>query len=306
MTPDILDAASIPLLAGIGLLAGIIAALMGIGGGLLITPFLNIVGVPLTAAAPTSMATIAVTSLGTTLKNRQTKTLDLRLGIVTAALMLPAVEASTWITKVLAGLDQGIVDGWMRLGFIAVLVASMLVVLRPPAESDAPRGPGPHVRLSSGKQVSFWYLLVGAIAAGCIGSLLGIGGGRILVPLFVGLLAVDLKQALATSSLVICLSACYAAISFFAKGLVDLPAVACLCSGSLVGSWIGATALARCGGGQLKSAYTLLSVAAIVALVLKHLGAAHSAFAVLLTTCVIIGIAALVIAARRIRPEPAP
>ena len=77
-------------------------------------------------------------------------------------------------------------------------------------------------------------LLGGGVAAGLFGSLLGLGGGILIVPLLVALVAYQPKPAMATSLAAILFTAIAAALSHAGAGnvawkegaLIGLPAVA--------------------------------------------------------------------------------
>jgi uncharacterized membrane protein YfcA len=160
------------------------------------------------------------------------------------------------------------------------------------------------VRLGDGRRCSLLRLGLGGSAAGFMGGLLGIGGGRVLVPLFNGPLALELKSAIATSSLCILFSSCYSTASFGAKGLVEWPVAAWLLSGSLPGAALGALALARVDRERLRRTFAGLSLAAMAAMVLATLGWRRSALAVLILACAWVGVEALRTVMRRTPAAP--
>jgi uncharacterized membrane protein YfcA len=86
-------------------------------------------------------------------------------------------------------------------------------------------------------------VFLAAIGAGLFGSLVGVGGGIIIVPLLVGALAVDIRHAIAASLLgVICVSTAGAA-SYLQAGLVDrrlgLTLLMATATGGIVGGYLG-------------------------------------------------------------------
>ena len=274
------------LLAGVGLLAGVVASLLGLGGGLLMTPFLAALGVPLALVVPTSTCAIAGTALLTGVLNwRQRAGGDLRLAAVTTVAMLPALEASTWVNRWLRTLPAGTADTLIGTTFIAMMAWSLWAVLRP--------WPGPGMALGDGRRCSLLRLGIGGTLAGFLGGLLGIGGGRVLVPLFSGPLGLAIKAAIATSSLCILLSACYSAASFSAKGLVDTHTALWLLSGSLPGAWLGTLGLKHVDPERLRRTYGELSIAAMAAMGLSQFGFRLSALALLLAACAWVGWVAL-------------
>jgi uncharacterized membrane protein YfcA len=81
------------VLLGIGLLAGILSGLVGVGGGVVVVPGLEVVlGAGDLLAKGTSLLTIIPTSVSGTVSNLRRRTVDLRVGLtigVTAAVASP-------------------------------------------------------------------------------------------------------------------------------------------------------------------------------------------------------------------------
>ncbi|MBQ6453026.1 MAG: TSUP family transporter, partial [Coriobacteriales bacterium] len=74
---------AILLCAVFGILVGMAAGLLGIGGGGLISPFLRIVmGVPGLVATATSLMAIIPTAISGTLGHMRTRTINLRMGLL--------------------------------------------------------------------------------------------------------------------------------------------------------------------------------------------------------------------------------
>ena len=65
-------------------------------------------------------------------------------------------------------------------------------------------------------QLIFSAIIIGALAA-LLGSLLGVGGGIIMVPAFKGFLGLSMKQAIATSLAVMIVTASVSLSSFSVK-----------------------------------------------------------------------------------------
>jgi uncharacterized membrane protein YfcA len=283
------------VLIAIGLLAGVIASLLGLGGGMLMTPFLAGLGLPLPLVVPTSTCAIAGTAAMTGLLNwRQRNGGDLRLAVLITLAMVPALEASTWINRWLRGLSPVLADGLIGGLFIVMMAWSLYAVLRPGKPMAGPDPwPGPGMRLGDGRRCSLARLGLGGSAAGLMGGLLGVGGGRVLVPLFSGPLGLDIKAAIATSSLCILFSSCYSTASFGAKGLVEWPVAAWLLAGSLPGAWLGSLALARVDRERLRRTFAGLSIAAMAAMALAPFGWRRTALAILVCACAWVGWVAL-------------
>lgn len=159
-------------LAAVGALAGVLAGLLGIGGGIIIVPALFTLfsvlevdaGVRMPLAVGTSLSTIIVT---TTISARA----HYRRGAVDMALL------RAWAPWILLGVIVGLLvagfapQGVMLLVFATVaLVVAGYMALAPEGvrvADDLPRGPGRWLMAS----------LIGGIS-----SIMGIGGGTLSVP----------------------------------------------------------------------------------------------------------------------------
>ncbi len=107
---------------------------------------------------------------------------------------------------------------------------------------------------------------VGA-AAGFMAGLFGVGGGAVLVPGMVLLLAFTQHQAHATSLAAILLTAPAAAAGFALGGEVDVLAAVSVVLGAVPGAWVGSSVMAHISEARLRQGFAvvLLLVAARLA-----------------------------------------
>ena len=167
---------SLLLFPVLGAIAGILAGLLGIGGGLVLVTalvwLLPLYGVPdsaaVHAALATSLASVVLTGLSSAWSHS-------RRGSVlwsTVAWMVPGVLLGGWLGTLFAVR----VDGqWLKFGVVAycgIAGLQMLLSRTPPAGGVGvvPRGPG---------------MSAAGVGIGAVSSLVGIGGGSMTVPLLV-------------------------------------------------------------------------------------------------------------------------
>lgn len=158
----------------LGLFAGIVAGLLGVGGGLIIVPVLaalfSVQGFAVEhlvqLAVGTSLATIVFTSLSSMRAHHQRGAVDWSI----MARLSTGIVAGGWL--------GGVAAVWMGGALLAVLfgafelvVATQMAFGRPPAPHR--QTPGPLRNAAAG-------MLIGALSA-----LLGIGGGTLTVPYLV-------------------------------------------------------------------------------------------------------------------------
>ena len=176
-------------LAALGLCTGFLAGLLGIGGGMIMVPFitaiLNARGIPpnlaVKMAIATSMATIIFTSISSVRAHHQRG--SVRWDIVkmlAPGIVLGAALASMGVFSLLKG-------KWLALlfaAFVAFSATQMLLNKKPQASRTLP---GPAGLLGAGTGIGFLSGLVGA------------GGGFVSVP-FMAWCNVAIHNAVATSA----------------------------------------------------------------------------------------------------------
>jgi len=208
-----------------GVLAGIIAGLLGVGGGIIIVPMLVFFGkLPVNAVATSSLA-IVITSISGSFQNWREGNLNFKKVI---SLGLPAV-----ITAQLGVYLASHFSPLLLLSLFAILlfVNVYLVSLRR--------------RLVTVENVSvdhdriFLNTILTGGAAGILSGLFGVGGGVIMVPLQMLLLGEKIKVAIQTSLGVIILTAISASIGHAVAGNILLTEGLLIGFGGLVGAQFG-------------------------------------------------------------------
>ncbi len=194
-----------------GLVAGILAGFLGIGGGTILVPLQVSLGIPPVQAVATSNLSIVMTSTAGSIQNWRMGLLDLKRVIW---LGIPALLTA----QVGASIASRMPSYLLLAAFGVLLLANTyLVELRKTVVTQALEtefSPAAQVRMSP------WLarLLTGG-AAGLLAGLFGIGGGVIMVPMQILLLKETIKVAIQTSLGAIVITAVAATASH--SGLSD-------------------------------------------------------------------------------------
>ena len=179
----------IPALLSLGAVAGVLAGLLGVGGGVVIVPILIWIfgsqeGIPqdqlMQFALGTSLATICFTSVSSIRAHQ--KRGAIRWPIVLQ--MSPGVIAGTFLGSFVAAR--------LSTGFLATFFAIFLILVSIQMAFGAQ--PAPQRKIPGWIGVVFSGLVIGVLSA-----LVGIGGGTLTVPFLVWC-NTPLRNAIATSS----------------------------------------------------------------------------------------------------------
>ncbi|MEQ9462333.1 MAG: sulfite exporter TauE/SafE family protein [Haliea sp.] len=240
-----------------GIVAGVMAGLLGVGGGIVIVPVLDVAlgtqgvdpAIRMHIAVATSLATIILTSVSSTRAHHQRGSVDFGLarnwgGYILAGSVLGAWLASHLHSNVLA----------LIFGAVAVLLGLRMLLLggrNPEPVEETPRGAG--IRLIP-------------LGIGGLSSMMGIGGGTFSVPVL-SLLGHRIHRAVGTSALFGLLISVPGAIAFVATGwgdprlppgslgFVNLLGLACIAPATMLAAPYGARLAHRLNARQLNLAF---------------------------------------------------
>ncbi|MFO7732915.1 MAG: sulfite exporter TauE/SafE family protein [Candidatus Aminicenantes bacterium] len=255
-----------PWLVLVGLAAGVMAGLFGIGGGVVIVPVLVVfAGFTLVKATGTSLAAIVLpVGLLGVLAFYRARIIDVRASIYLALGLLTSVAAGAWLANTLPAGLMGKLYALFLL-YVSWNFIDPVPRVRRLLGREAALKPEPVTIPRPGALVLYAIGLGGGVMAG----LFGIGGGNIIVPLLVLVLGYPAKRAIATS-----LGALLAPVGlpgvlyYYQAGTLDLGAAAWVAAGLFLGTVFGARITIRLPAPTVKLLYGLflLFVAARLAL----------------------------------------
>jgi uncharacterized protein len=238
-----------------GVVAGGLGALLGIGGGVFLVPFLNsVVGLPIKIAVATSLMTVIGTSSAVSASTTGRNLINLRLGML--------LEMASAAGGVAAGMTfQHLSDRTLFIGFAvvtALIAVLMLTRLDKRNLLDPKTEPGTlggrfydeDTKRDAVYRVQRLPVAIFASAvAGVVSGSLGIGGGILKVPILNAWCGVPLRVAAATSALMIGVTAVASVPIQYSHGFIHPPLAAAAVLGVLIGSrgglWFGGRAKAR-------------------------------------------------------------
>lgn len=278
-----LPIAELPLniftILGMGGAVGFLSGLFGVGGGFLLTPLLVFSGVASPVAVATVTCQIVASSASGMFAYWRRGSIDWKLASYLMVSGVAGTAVSVWVFAILRRIGQ--LDLVIGLCYVVLLgtIGALMVIdsLRDWLASRRPAPPAPvrprhqglihrlplKVRFSRSRlYLSVIPVLGLGLVIGFLGSLLGIGGGFIMVPAMIYLLKVPTNVVIGTS-LVQIVATMAAATVFHAvtNQTVDAVLGLVLMAGGVVGAQFGARVGARLRGDQLRALLGLLILA---------------------------------------------
>jgi uncharacterized membrane protein YfcA len=209
------------LLAGGGAVAGMFGALLGLGGGVLVVPVLTLVfGLDFREAVGISLVGVIATSSAGAAVYLRRRVADLRLSLT--------FEVVSVIGAIAGGLVAFALSERILAALFGVLLAyNAVAMLRRAASGAAARASDAWVAPVddlAGRGYTVRRrplgLALGALS-GVISALLGIGGGAVNVPALHVVMGVPLRVAVATSNVMMGVTAAASATLYVFRGAVD-------------------------------------------------------------------------------------
>ena len=238
-----------------GICAGGFGALLGIGGGIFLVPFLNIVlDIPIAQAMAISLITVIATSNFVSQATAGRRLSNVRLAMVLQLVAAVGAIAGTYVD--LSPRSRGQIFGVTALVVAAVMLSKLNQRnILPGHIKDVGMLGGWVPDPDTGELVAYRMKrlpLAMSVAggAGVISTLTGIGGGVLVVPALNSWCGVPMRVAAATSSVMLGVTAIPGVLTNFAAGQLTQPVLAAsavlgVIAGSRAGFWIGPQVTAR-------------------------------------------------------------
>jgi uncharacterized protein len=263
----------------LSILAGFVGALFGLGGGILIIPFLTLVeGVPVPLAIGASLVSVVATSSSSAATYVKDHLTNIRVGMFLE------------IGAVAGAITGAIVAGYVPASVLFVLFGFLLlytttVMFRgrrvdfptgviPDGTSKALSLRGEYEEHSQNTSVKYEVTrtrvtLIITYFAGIVSALLGVGGGIINVPTLNLISKMPVKVASATSNFMIGVTAAASSSVYLFRGDVNPLLTAPLIIGVTGGAILGTRVLKTTPPSRLKIAFGVLLASISVLMILK-------------------------------------
>ncbi|PTM97624.1 sulfite exporter TauE/SafE family protein [Mycoplana dimorpha] len=267
------------IILGMGAAVGFLSGMFGVGGGFLITPLLIFYNIPPVVAVATGANQVVASSISGAITHFRRGTLDIKLGTVLLIAGLCGATAGVWLFALLRRVGQlDLVISLLYVALLGTVGALMLFesvnALRRAAKNQPAslRKPGHHnwvhglplkMKFKKSKiYLSVIPLGVLGFSIGVLTSIMGVGGGFIMVPAMIYLLRIPTNVVVGTSLFQIIFVTAYTTImQATTNNSVDIVLAFILMVAGVVGAQYGVRVGQRLRGEQLRALLALLVLA---------------------------------------------
>ena len=265
---------------GLGIVVGLVLGLTGAGGSAFAVPLLMFaLGWSLPQAAPVALLAVCAAAGFGTIAAWDVTYVRYRAALLMAVVGIVFAPLGFWLAQRLSALALA----WIFGAALVVVALRMIVqartrpdesrIARATVSGDAGAASGPICKLDSSTGRLIWTrssaLVIASIGAvtGFLSSLLGVGGGFVIVPSLRAVSMLSIHSAIATSLMAIALiSAGSVLVHLLMGGSFDWLTALPFVIGSLIGMALGRRIAPRIVGPRLQQAFALsmLAVAMLV------------------------------------------
>jgi len=269
------------ILMFLGLVVGFLSGMFGVGGGFLMTPMLILMGIPPAVAVASEANHILAASVSGFLAHMRRANVDFLMGFI---LLLGGVLGSiigVFLLKYLLSIGQEKL--FISLSYILILIFVGFWMLAESASSIKKKKEGKKNKLhehiwlhglpfkikfrKSHLYISVLPPIFIGLLVGILSSIMGIGGGFILVPAMIYILGMPTQVVIGTSLLQIVFVTTVSTIMHsYINQTVDVVLSSLLLIGAVVGAQMGTRAMVLLRGEQIR--FLLAIIIIIVASVL--------------------------------------
>ncbi|MBY3053237.1 sulfite exporter TauE/SafE family protein [Rhizobium laguerreae] len=267
------------IILGMGAAVGFLSGMFGVGGGFLITPLLIFYNIPPVVAVATGANQVVASSISGAISHFRRGSLDVKLGTVLLIGGLAGATVGIWIFSLLRAVGQlDLIISLMYVIFLGTVGGLMLLesinAMRRAARNEppAPRKPGHQhwvhklplkVRFKKSKIfLSVIPIVALGFAIGILTSIMGVGGGFIMVPAMIYLLRIPTNVVVGTSLFQIIFVTAYTTIVQAATNFsVDIVLAFILMVAGVIGAQYGVRVGQKLRGEQLRALLGLLVLA---------------------------------------------
>lgn len=250
----------LPALIGLG--AGILSGMFGVGGGVLTTPALRLLlDAPALVAVGTPLPVIIPTAAAGAYAYARRDLADIRAGVAIGAWGAVVSIGGAFLSDLVGG------------SIVMFITAAIILVMAADMAAQATRRTTSNARITEQHPRRGVALALLGVATGVYSGFLGLGGGFVLVPLLVRWFGYPIKRAIGTSLVSIAILAIPGSLTHYLLGHVDVGLTLALMIGVVPGAILGARLTAISSERAVKIGFALLLAFTGVVLAVNEMSA---------------------------------
>ena len=244
----------IVLTVAVGVMGGVLSGMFGIGGAVVTTPAIRVLGATAFQAIGSTLPSILPSSISGSLRYHRERYIRGRIVVITSAFGVPASVVGSRLSRSVPGNGH-----WLMIATALLVGFTAYRTAFPVVRADGTTGPLAELR-------DGWWALAGiGVAAGALSGLLGIGGGILMVPAFATWVGLPLRDTIATSLACVGIFAIPGTITHAFQGDINWTFALALAAGVVPGARIGARFTISTDDKTLR--YTVGAALAIIAII---------------------------------------
>lgn len=220
----------------LGMSAGVLSGMLGIGGAVITTPGIRVLGATPLEAVGSTVPAILPSALSGTWRYARAGMVDWRIGGICGVAGSVLAVGGAWVSDLL--------NPHLLMVLTAILLGwSGVSTVRSGRRVRAEPEPAlvslePVITTTRAHTGAAMLMLVGS-GAGFLAGLLGVGGGIVLMPAFTVVLRIPIKEAVASSLVAVAIFSVPALVTHVALGHVNWSYALLLMAGGAPGAQIG-------------------------------------------------------------------
>ena len=250
--------------------SGILGAMLGLGGGIIIVPLLIfLLGIPIHVASGASIIAVVATSSAAAVTYVKEEMTNMRLGMFLELATTIGAVTGAFLTSIASEEALKIIFGFSLLYAAAMMYLQSRRTERSWVQQNNDTIAeklslnGSYYDAARGETIAYGVnhtplTLAISYLAGIVSGLLGIGGGGIKVPTMNVVAGVPMKVAVATSNFMIGVTAAASALVYIRNGFCDAFVTTPVVLGTLFGAFIGARLVRHVKGMNLKRVFIVV------------------------------------------------
>ena len=277
---------SVFILIILGLAVGFLSGMFGVGGGFLMTPLLILMGIPPAVAVASEANHILAASVSGFLAHMRRKNFDFLMGIILLTGGVAGSIIGVFLLKYL--LSIGYEKIFISISYVLILIVVGFYMLKESISSLKNISDGKIKKLhdhawfhglpfklkfrKSHLYISVLPPIIIGLIAGILSSVMGVGGGFILIPAMIYILGMPTQIVVGTSLMQIIFVTLVSTIMHsYINQTVDVVLSSLLLLGAVIGAQIGTRVMIRLKGEQIRFLFAIIIILVATVLLLELL-----------------------------------